>query len=182
MPNRRNFIKTVCGTAVAIGLAGCSDDGSGGESGDSGDGTPTDTRTATEARTTESDIDQTFDPVNMSGDSPEQIAEGVNLLSHTVYETSNGVGVTGVVENVGDVTFTEVVATVTLVDESGRVAEFEDTSAAELDELSPGLQWRFWIPFEGEELTSEMRYEIDVAVERADPTATPGTETNTTES
>ncbi|WP_254271417.1 FxLYD domain-containing protein [Haloarcula marina] len=116
----------------------------------------------------------------MEGESPRQIAEGLNLLSHGVYETADGVGVTGVVENVGDVTFTEVTATVTLLDQTDRIAEFEDTSAEELESLVPGLQWRFWIPFEGEELTAEMSYRIDVSVDRAD-TATDASATATTE-
>lgn len=165
--------------AATVGIAGCSGDGGSGDGGgESGDSTTESTESPTETGTGDGNIDQKFDPVNMQGDSAEKLGSGVKLLNHRAYETADDVGVTGVVENTGDEAFTEVTVTVELQDGDETVAEFADTSEAELNELAPGLQWRFWVSFENESLTESMRYVVDVSVETAgEGTETVGTET-----
>lgn len=119
-------------------------------------------------------VDQKFDPVNLAGEEPESLGEGIALISHTAFETEEDVGVTGVIENTGEAAFSQVEVTVELQDDDIKVAEFVDTSSQELDRLQPGLQWRFWVTFETENLTDSMSYVLDVTAERVDGASATG--------
>lgn len=181
MVSRRTFITATGSMVSTLALAGCSSnsvsESNGGGAGDGG-GPDTETEPDPSTTTSEQSVDQTFDPVNMAGEEPEDLGAGVTLISHSAYETAEAVGVTGVIENTSEEAFSNVSVTVALEDGDEQVAQYVDTTEAELERLVPGLQWRFWVTFEDETLTDSMRYVVDVSVQRTgEGTATAGNET-----
>ncbi|MDS0283180.1 FxLYD domain-containing protein [Haloarcula onubensis] len=168
MVTRREIITATGSLGATLALAGCSNNGN-----DGGTETGATTETGTGAS-----VEQRFDPINLQGSEAESLGAGVNLISHSAYETAENVGVTGVIENTAEQAYSQVTVTVALQDGDEQVGEFVDRSETDLDRLEPGLQWRFWTTFDDEQLTDSMNYVIDVAVETTgEGTATAGSET-----
>lgn len=184
MVSRRTFITATGSTLAAVGLAGCSSSSNSesddttqgdGETSGTGAGNASQSGNGTQSNNdTAGPVDQKFDPVNLAGEDPESLGEGVALISHTAFETEEDVGVTGVIENTGEAAFSQVEVTVELQDDDIKIEESVDTSSQELDRLQPGLQWRFWTTFETENLTDSMSYVLDVSAERVESATATG--------
>lgn len=116
------------------------------------------------------------------GGTVENDSPYVEVTDHSVFETSDAVGVSGLVVNTSDRLLEYVEVEVTVLDGDTVIGEFVDTSDLEIDYLAAGMQWRFWVTFGDAELAGNASYTISVEAEASDPggattetTATTGT-------
>lgn len=133
---------------MGIPLAGGMDGGPGGSDADEADGA--DGRTG-------------FDALDFDGEVGD-VTDGLRPISHSVYETSGGVGLGLLVENAGPGAFERVEVRVSVTG-GGAADEFTAASGAELGRLAPSDRWWFWVPF-GREVVAvsdaTLRYTVDL--------------------
>ncbi|MBX0294854.1 FxLYD domain-containing protein [Haloarcula nitratireducens] len=173
--DRREFVKSVSGTALLGATAGCLGGGEGGEAtetagagGESGGSTQTatDTETATAEEETGTETEeegtagQTGDIQGEVNDTPQ----GLSVTNHELYQQNGEVGLRATVENTGDEPFAYVEAEVTLQDDQGEVLyEFVDeTEEDQITQLATGKTWQFDVTFEEAQLSEVRKYVIDL--------------------
>jgi hypothetical protein len=166
---RRTFVTATGATLTSIALAGCL--GGGGQSdGDGGSDGETDTDTPADGGADMSSIDGTV------GD---DVSEHVEVAEHRVFQTVDGVGVTGVIENTAEKALESVGATVSLTDQNSIIGEYVDNAQEEIEYLLPGKRWRFRVVFEDEKLENLTGYTIELSATVADDFDIGGNETRT---
>lgn len=167
--DRRKFVSATGAAIASLAVAGCmGDENGGGDQNGGGNGTNGDTG------------DDFTDLDGEAGDTPNYL----KITSFNAYETSDNVGVFGVVKNVGDNPLDHLEVEVTLKDGDTVLGEVIDTAEKEIDYLQPGKQWRFNAVFDDENLSKATGFTVsadgEVVEEAGDGTAN-GTETNGTE-
>lgn len=157
---------------------------------------PTDTPEATDTP----EPTDTAEPTDTTEPGTEETTAGAGEIEGTVGETPEGIEVTstsfesqgdgnatitGVIENTGDQTYEELEVQATLFDDNDEVlGQFfhntEEAEAGDLTPFEPGDQWEFTVEFESADLSSVIRYRVDVDAEIDDSVFDVGERTETT--
>lgn len=177
--DRRTFLTATGVTATSLTLAGCLD-GIGADEQAAGnqdsEGTQSGNRTA--------DRDQQITDIESEQVTIQTPPAALRVTSFEAFESGNNIGVTGVVQNVGQQPISNIRAAVTLRDGDTTIGKFTDYSQENRDLLRPENSWRFYMNIDDMKTTSQVSFTLVVTAKGRQggtdtPSGTFGTENST---